>query len=178
MQPFNRFSMNTSLDRSQILNYTTDFHFFPYEVAVLLTCKHFKSAFLKSPSIYVFIYHRYIKGLSVTSLKRICYLPSAQIIKYVVEFVIQEIGGAEGHRWRCRRLFYVVPLKTQNMCCRMNHCMSHAFLTQVMCFAGLYQRVTKLPQKLPHEQLGISLVSSEIQKLYRMMPITQDVKHQ
>ena len=29
MQPFNRFSMNTSLDRSQILNYTTDFHFFP-----------------------------------------------------------------------------------------------------------------------------------------------------
>ena len=29
MQPFNRFSMNTSLDRSKILNYTTDFHFFP-----------------------------------------------------------------------------------------------------------------------------------------------------
>ena len=29
MQPFNRFSMNTSLDRSQILSYTTDFHFFP-----------------------------------------------------------------------------------------------------------------------------------------------------
>ena len=29
MQPFNRFSMNASLDRSQILNYTTDFHFFP-----------------------------------------------------------------------------------------------------------------------------------------------------
>ena len=29
MQPFNRFSMNTSLDRSQILNYTTNFHFFP-----------------------------------------------------------------------------------------------------------------------------------------------------
>ena len=29
MQPFNRFSMNMSLDRSQILNYTTDFHFFP-----------------------------------------------------------------------------------------------------------------------------------------------------
>ena len=29
MQPFNRCSMNTSLDRSQILNYTTDFHFFP-----------------------------------------------------------------------------------------------------------------------------------------------------
>ena len=28
MQPFNRFSMNTSLDRSQILNYTTNFHFF------------------------------------------------------------------------------------------------------------------------------------------------------
>ena len=37
MQPFNRFSMNTSLDRSQILNYTTDFHFSRYEVAVLLT---------------------------------------------------------------------------------------------------------------------------------------------
>ena len=47
--------------------------------------------------------------------------------KFVVEFVIQEIGGAEGDRWRCRRLFYVVPLKIQNMCCRMNHCMSHAF---------------------------------------------------
>ena len=31
MQPFNRFSMNTSLDRSQILNYTTDFHFFPVQ---------------------------------------------------------------------------------------------------------------------------------------------------
>ena len=29
MQPFNRFSINTSLDRSQILNYTTDFHFSP-----------------------------------------------------------------------------------------------------------------------------------------------------
>ena len=29
MQPFNRFSMNTSLDRSQIRNYTKDFHFFP-----------------------------------------------------------------------------------------------------------------------------------------------------
>ena len=29
MQPFNRFSMNTSLDRSQILIYTTDFHYFP-----------------------------------------------------------------------------------------------------------------------------------------------------
>ena len=25
-----------------------------------------------------------------------------------VEFVIQEIGGDEGDRWRCRRLFYVV----------------------------------------------------------------------
>ena len=29
MQPFNRFPMITSLDRSQILNYTTDFYFFP-----------------------------------------------------------------------------------------------------------------------------------------------------
>ena len=29
MQPFKRFSMNTSLDRSRILNYATDFHFFP-----------------------------------------------------------------------------------------------------------------------------------------------------
>ena len=31
MQPFNRFSMNTNLDRSQILNFTTalDFHFYP-----------------------------------------------------------------------------------------------------------------------------------------------------
>ena len=47
--------------------------------------------------------------------------------KYVVEFVIQEIGGAEGDRWRCRRLFYVLPLKTKNMCCRMNRCMSHTF---------------------------------------------------
>ena len=52
-------------------------------------------------------------------------------MKGVVDFVIQEIGGDEGDRWRCRRLFYVVPLKTQNMCCRMNLCMSHAFLTQV-----------------------------------------------
>ena len=75
------------------------------------------------------------------NLKRICYLPSAQMIKDVVEFVIQEMGGAEGDKWRCRRLFYVVPLKTQNMSCRMNRCMSHAFLTQVMCFAGLYQGV-------------------------------------
>ena len=31
--------------------------------------------------------------------------------KVVVEFVIQEIGGVEGDRWRCRGLFYVVPLK-------------------------------------------------------------------
>ena len=29
MQPFNRVSMRKSLGRSQILNYTTDFHFFP-----------------------------------------------------------------------------------------------------------------------------------------------------
>ena len=33
-------------------------------------------------------------------------------MKVVVEFVIQEIGGAEGDRWRYRRLFYVVPLQT------------------------------------------------------------------
>ena len=45
--------------------------------------------------------------------KRICHLLSAKIMKVVVEFVIQEIGGAEGDRWRCRRLFCVVPLKTQ-----------------------------------------------------------------
>ena len=41
-----------------------------------------------------------------------CYLPSAQIMKVNVEFVIQEIGGDESDRWRCRRLFYVVPHKT------------------------------------------------------------------
>ena len=41
-----------------------------------------------------------------------------------------------------------------------------------MCFAGLYQ--SGMPQKRPREQLGISLVSSEIQKLYRMMSITRD----
>ena len=50
------------------------------------------------------------------------------------------------------------------------------FLKQVMCFAGLYQ--SGMPQKRPREQLGISLVSSEVQKLYRMMSITRDVKHQ
>ena len=83
-------------------------------------------------------------------------------MKGVVEFVIQEIGGAEGDMWRCRRLFYEVPLKTQNLCCRMNHCVSHAFLTQVMCFASHFQSVKA--QKRPREQLGISLVSSEIQK--------------
>ena len=44
--------------------------------------------------------------------KRSCYRPSAQIMKVVFEFVIQEIGGAEGDRWRCRTLFYVVTLKT------------------------------------------------------------------
>ena len=65
---------------------------------------------------------------------------------------------------------YIVPLKTQNMCCRMNRCMSHSFLTQVICFAGLYQSV--MPQKRPREQLGISLVSSEIQKM-----IQNDVDH-
>ena len=97
-------------------------------------------------------------------------------MKVVVEFVIQEIGGDEGDRWRCRRLFYVVPLKTKNMCCRMNLCLSHVFLKQVMYFAGLYQ--SGMTQKRPREQLGISLVSSEIQKLYRMMLITRDVKHQ
>ena len=44
-------------------------------------------------------------------------LPSfSHIMKVVVEFVIQEIGGAEGDRWRCRRLFYVVPLKTLFIC--------------------------------------------------------------
>ena len=42
--------------------------------------------------------------------------PSAQIMKVVVEFVIQEIGGDEGDKWRCRRLFYVVPLKTLFNC--------------------------------------------------------------
>ena len=44
-----------------------------------------------------------------------------------------------------------------------NRCMSHAFLTQVMFFAGLYQSV--MPQKRPREQLSISLVSSKIQKM-------------
>ena len=83
-------------------------------------------------------------------------------MKVAVEFVIQEIGGAEGDRWRCRRLFYVVPLKTQNMCSRMNRCLSHAFLNQVMCFADLYQSV--MLQKRPREQLGISQVGSEIRK--------------
>ena len=52
--------------------------------------------------------------------KRICYLPSAQIMKVVD-------GGDEGDRWRCRRLFYAVSLKTQNTCCRMNLCLSHVF---------------------------------------------------
>ena len=33
---------------------------------------------------------------------------------------MKEIGGGAGD-------FYVVPLKTQNMGCRMNLCMSHAF---------------------------------------------------
>ena len=43
-------------------------------------------------------------------------------------------------------------------------------LKQVMCFACLYQ--SGMPQKRPREHLGISLVRSEIQKLYRMMSIT------
>ena len=47
------------------------------------------------------------------------------------------------------------------------------FLKQVMCFTGLYQSV--MQQKRPREQLGISLVSLEIQKIYRMMSITRDV---
>ena len=50
------------------------------------------------------------------------------------------------------------------------------FFKQEMSFAGLYQ--SGMPQRRPREQLGISLVSSEIQKLYRMMSITRDVKHQ
>ena len=37
-------------------------------------------------------------------------LPSAKIMRVVV-FVMQEIGGAEGDRWWCRRMFNVVPLK-------------------------------------------------------------------
>ena len=32
-------------------------------------------------------------------------------MKVVVEYVIQAIGGAEGDRWRCRRLFYVSATK-------------------------------------------------------------------
>ena len=35
-----------------------------------------------------------------TSLNRICYPPSVQIMLLVVNFVMQEIGGAEGDR-RC-----------------------------------------------------------------------------
>ena len=50
------------------------------------------------------------------------------------------------------------------------------FLKQVMCFAGLYQ--SGMPQKRQRGQLGISLVSLDIQKLYRMMSITREVKHQ
>ena len=50
------------------------------------------------------------------------------------------------------------------------------FLKQVMCFAGLYQ--SGMPQKRPREQVELSLVSSEIQKLYKMMLITRHVKHQ
>ena len=45
-------------------------------------------------------------------------LPSfTQIMKVVVEFVIQDIV-LKGDRWRCRRLFYVVPLKTPFNCLR------------------------------------------------------------
>ena len=47
------------------------------------------------------------------------------------------------------------------------------FLKQVMCFAGLYQSV--MPQKRPREQLGISLVSSEIQIIYRMITGTRSM---
>ena len=96
-------------------------------------------------------------------------------MKGVVEFVIQEIGGDEGDRWRCRRLFYIVPLKTQNVL-QDESLFKPCFLKQVMCFAGLCQ--SGMPQKRPREQLRISLVSLEIQKLYRMMSITQYVKHQ
>ena len=67
--------------------------------------------------------------------------------------MLKEIGGGAGDN------FYVVPLRTQNMCCRMNE---PCFLTQVMCFAGLYQSV--MSQKRPREQLGISLPSWKIQK--------------
>ena len=50
-------------------------------------------------------------------------------------------------------------IKDSNMCCRMNRCLSHAFLKTSNLF-GLYQSV--MPQKRPREQLGISLVGSEI----------------
>ena len=81
---------------------------------------------------------------------------------------MKEIGGGAGD------CFYVVSLKTQNVLqdeSLFEPCFF--FFKQVMCFSGLYQ--SGMPQKRPREQLGISLVSSEIQKLYRMMSISRDV---
>ena len=43
----------------------------------------------------------------------------------------------------------------------LNRCISHAFVTQFMCFTGFYQSV--MLQKRQCEQLDISLVSSKIQ---------------
>ena len=50
--------------------------------------------------------------------------------------VLKAIGGGAGDCFMA-----------QNMCCRMNCCLSHAFLKQVICFASLYQ--SDMPQKDP-----------------------------
>ena len=70
MQPFNLFLLLRVLIEARSSIIQQIFIFSRYEVAVLLTCKHLKLAFLKSPSVYVFIYHRYIKGLSYKYQKR------------------------------------------------------------------------------------------------------------
>ena len=89
MQPFNRFSMSMSLDRSQILIYTTDFHFFPVQGGRFVDMQTFQ---ISIPEIAKYlclhlspVYYRSLIQVPVMSIKRIYYLPSAQIIKDVVE---------------------------------------------------------------------------------------------
>ena len=54
MQPFNRFSMNTSLDRSQILNYTTDFHFFPVRGGRFVDMETFQFSISEVSRVFMF----------------------------------------------------------------------------------------------------------------------------
>ena len=99
MQPFNRFSMNTSLDRSQILNYTTDFHFSPVRSGRFVDMQTFKTSKFRefmSPAKIFFLRNKessenvkFIRGVTLTRYILCTYVDSNNACK-MTKFNLQK----------------------------------------------------------------------------------------